>query len=375
MNVGIFLTIEIIVKTSLYFVLALLGTLAVNERDSRKVVTNGGNFHNIVIAICMSLLYCLYSLLSASSYNISDRERYGIRFENNKMETWTVGLRFIGENLRKITTNKIVLYIFVAFVSTYLLFYTISSVKEKKSIAVYMILMSHVELFAFYAFKQALSMAFINLAFKEYIENKKFRCIGFILLGVLFHEAAYIMIPVFLLLLFTKNNKSKFGFSMLIIVIIITFPISSIIIVKGINSYFPTLYIELVKNNYLNSLGGIGTSLSVATIVKGIPIYLIAIFSVYFRRELVNKIERYDDYMCLSIIAATIYFSSLYMYWMVRFSFYFYFIIFIYWSNISDRIRKYDNKQQTLCNSFVVGSLTFFTLRFLYITYQNFGGF
>lgn len=371
---NIMILTENILKTGLYLFIVTFIYLynADYERNHLSLKFN----YKVMFSLLVSILYCLYSIfICESHHHISDRTRYALRFESNRIDTWTTGLQFIGNFLLKYSNNRYVLFFVICFISIYLIMYSMLSSNIKKSSAIYMLLISEIAMYPFFAFKQAISIAFSTLAFNSVFERKKIKCIVFIVLAILFHEAAFILIPIFVFLLFSKEkSKSIFIFLPTLLFFTLFFSKISPYFISFFRNNIPILYDELFKNGYLTN-DTIFSESNFLTIVKGLPIYFITLFSLNERNKLKDKIYRYDNYLLLCIFASCMHLSAFHMYWMVRFAFYFYFPIFIYWSRIMDEFIKIDFRKRNFYNLSVIFSLTFFNLRYLYLTYRNFGGF
>ena len=107
--------------------------------------------------------------------------------------------------------------------------------------------------------------------------------------------------------------------------------------------------------------------------LKGIPFYIITLVGWIKRRELIDEINNYDNYLFLSGVISFIYIASVYNSWVNRLAYFFYLPVAIFFVKMMRYVSNINNYR--IINASVIGINALFTLRFVVLIYMNYGGF
>lgn len=224
-------------------------------------------------------------------------------------------------------------------------------------------------LYGFYALKQAMSLAFMNLALTKYFQDKKIFAIGFLVVAILFHEAAWIVVPCFALAKFCDGHKSRQTFILVcMIALAVLFPLISNVFVS-IFGHIPGMEKQL--SQYVDESGSILIDINMLTVVKSLPYYIITIVAILYREKFKDKIENYDFLLMLSVFCSAFSILSMYMYWMFRFALYFYVPCFILATQI---VLQLQGRNRKIFKVAVVGTLLVLMVKLLIQYYFIYGG-
>lgn len=362
----------------LSFILYKIAVYCEKHTKSLAIVFNKRKIFNIrkkrSLHLFFIIVFCflegIYAIICGpQGVYIADRAFYAKRFS---LDIFTpassVGLYYIQSFLRELTDNPDVLFFVVG--ALYLLVTCIVYNKAQTDATVWILIgASQYLLFGCYQLKQALASAFVAMSIIFFQRDNKIFCFFCLVIAILFHEVAWVMVPIYFILYNEKSKIIKFvGYSALILSILgfnymSNYAISIATgIIPGMSSQL-ALYVDsaqelIVDNNFM-------------TICKGLPFYLITIEGIVYRRELKNIIPKYDACLFLSCFVSTMYFLSAFMYWMWRFGELVYLPVFIFASQL---YQKSNNKNAKIVFYLIIVLLALFTYRKLFISYFTYGG-
>ncbi len=364
------------IKIIIYFLFAfsMYFVVEISNKNHKNVVQNKLiSSKNISISsiFFLSLLYGLYSIIVSSYSSISDRWNFAFRFSNNFEYPWTVGLNLLAKILHLFTEDPRILFFGVSFVTLFVVLVAYNKFSYKYPLAVLLMGVSLFNTYSFYLLKQAPSIAFGSLALAYLFNKNRIKALISLVVSILFHEAAFILIPLFLVL----EGAKKRGFRVIeyafLIIIILFFSSISSIGIRYIYRFSPYLTEQVL--GYTNSKGDLQITSNLQSWVKFSPYYFITFLAFFKRSSLHNKIKNFDKFLVLSVFTSALSILSIYMYWMFRFAIYGYFPMFIYFSQIVQFERKSFDKVFMLCIMFLL--LVLLTSRFLYQIFIIAGGF
>lgn len=330
---------------------------------------------DIVLIIIFAIIFGYYGIISGSNPPSGDRLNYGFRFENVKYEEFTknnsIGLYIIEHFLHYFTFDMNALFFTIPalyFILNMISFYIND---DADALSILLIHLCIYGILGFFMFKQCFSLAFISISVPLFNKKNYIKSLIAIVIGIIFHEATWIVIPVFLACIFSNKSKIKSLFVYLILIISTLFfqQISKTIV--GIFNHIPGMDIQI--SGYLNEEGQINSNLNYFTALKGFPFYLITIYALIFKETLKEKILYFNNYLIMSFFVSITSFLSYYMYWMYRFGEFFYFPVIIFGTLI---YKSLDNKQNKKIFIFLLtGSLMFLQLKLFGQYFLNYGGF
>lgn len=336
------LYISYIAKIIIYFIFSIVLYKYLKKREKK----NKKKKISFIAIIVFGFLFGLYGIICGPIPYTADRLNYALRFSNdiylNFIKSNSIGLYFIYNFLHFFSYDPNLLFFFMGFIYFVLTMYAYNIEKESSPLGMLLLLLSTYGLFGFYMYKQAIAIVCIVIAFHHLKENKTFRCALFILFATLFHESAWISIPLFILLRINPNSKIKTSlFFIIILFLVLFFNSISSSIVKFFN-FIPGIDTQLL--NYLNADGGIKVSNNYLTALKAIPFYIILLYGFIKNNNLKNKIENYNIKMILTIFVCSTSILSIYNYWLWRFGAFFYFPVLMFsveiYQNMSNKKEK-----------------------------------
>ncbi|WP_313608488.1 EpsG family protein [Dysgonomonas sp.] len=158
--------------------------------------------------------FWIYSSIVIISYSLIKGLRYGrgpdylwykLQYENMDLaEKKELGFRFVNEILSALDIpyyGAFILYSFVLIVAVMML------LKNYREIAMYALPIFFIVTGSYWAtaaIRQYLAMAFILIAFLYLMKDHIWKCLGFMLIGILIHTASFIFLPFFLLFYYIK---------------------------------------------------------------------------------------------------------------------------------------------------------------------------
>ena len=255
---------------------------------------------------------------------LSDRERYSFSFiYRYPMYFGSIdalfkagtepGFVLLCRIFSSFTQNMSWLYFFTVFISSIINLYVISKI-TKHFISVTVLTL--ISMFAFqstFLIRQSLAVAFINLAMLEYLNKKRWHCIFYTVIAYMFHSTAIIMIPIFLLFFVIKSRRMYLIFPVIFLIMILNL---NTILIHVLELPYIGQYIQLEGLEY--STEGIYA----ASMLKGIPYYMITFLYLIYRKKL-KKLTAYADiFITASILNTMSWLLTAYMYWFYRIGWY-----------------------------------------------------
>lgn len=325
----------------LFFVLALF-LYARYKYKSDKTAKFGW-----VAFFVFAVLFGIYSVICGPEGTEGDRYNYAVRFENINQAKYvlkdSLGLYAVESVLHLFTTNSNVLFFVISIMYFCINIYCYKKTKEATPFYLLLLFLSPFGLYGFYWLKQAPSLAFANLAYTKYLQEKKIPSVIFLIVAILFHESALIVLPCFLLAKHFGNTKAKRrAVCSTLLVIIVLFPLLSNLAVNVLGN-IPWLESQL--SNYVDASGSMVIDTNYFTAFKALPFYIITFAGFLFRSSVKDKIKHYDILLMLSVFCSALSLMSVYMYWMFRFATYFYVPCFILAAELYQNL-KYSNNRK-----------------------------
>lgn len=332
--------------------------------------------------ITLSLLFGLYAIWCAKHPYYSDRLNYAFRFEDLNgthdyfVRSESLGLYALEQILHLFTYNAEVLFFVVAFFFMLIVLIAYKKSKNSSPFSLLFLMLTIFPTFGLYAIKQAMAMALLSLGYALYTEENRSKkaflgSVVCLILAILFHESAWIAIPILIVIKLMKNKYIKGLFFTAMAIGVIFFKQLSKIMVDVATRLVPSLKSQLTI--YIDSDGGITSMGSgMVTALKGLPFYYVLAAGVKNRKKIKPIFEKYDSYLFLTLfVSATIILSG-YMYWMFRFGLLFYMPVcdfaFIIYKNMDSR------KSKAMFMFFVIGVSLFFSIRLMSQYYFLYGG-
>ena len=327
------------------------------------------------ISFIWAVLFCLCEgaytyLCGEKGQYIFDRAFYAIRFSLGIFtKSSSLGLYYVQKFLQNFTSNPDTLFFVVGFLYLLVTVIAYNNYKEKSPWVWVLICSSQYLLFGCYQLKQAMASAFIGLSMALFTKNKKLWSVIFLAIAITFHEAAWDLVPIYIVIFnYEKKWIRRAGYALLV-VMVFGFQSFSSVIIRYASAIIPGLSDQL--RLYVTEDGNLITENNIMTIFKGIPYYIITFEGVIYRRELKDRILKYDAFLLLSAFVSVTTFLSGFMYWMWRFGELVYLPTFVF------AARMYKEKNDSngrILFWIIVAFMVIFTYRKLFISYFSYGG-
>ena len=316
------MNIEYIIKIFIYLISILLIYLCATVTIKRT-----GHAFSWWQLLTFSFLWGGLSLYLACENGL-DRIRYSSMYLSGRdvSERQSVGLNWEFELFRNLgLSSDMVFFVSSAFTFfLYLLSFHIIKQSTKESVLLFM--MTVAPMWAFAILKQSPSQAFCMLAImlfflstmkEKYYEKLIILLVSFVLIffGIQFHEAAYIVLPIFLLLLFWNIKIIRYVSYFAIMGLLFVFGSLRYELLGYVGSFSEDLAEQSAE--YIES-----DSENILTVFKNLPFFIISIVGFVRRDYLSPLIFNYDRYLALSVVFSVICLMSIYNYWYVRFSYF-----------------------------------------------------
>lgn len=366
------LAITYILKIVYYFAFTILTYSYV--KHNIKTVNGTKKIKKIVLLACLIILIGIYSIICGPEDKIGDRYNYELRFIDDRylpiVKKGSLGLYYIECFLHLFTHKASILFFTIGSLYYIITIFAYKHYKEAIPLVVLLLGMSAYGLYGFYLFKQCIAIALVAISFGLYFQNKKKYSYLFVLLATMFHESAWIMIPIYIML--SINTKKAIYriimYASFLFIVVFYKQINSEII--KIFSFIPNISSQM--KDYLDESGNMIIDYNFLTIFKGFPYYLITFHALVNKKVFKDKIDNYDKYLTLCIICCLLTVLSLYMYWMWRFAAFCYFPIFVFAANMYKNDTNHDRKAIYLF--LLVSSLFALNLKLLIQYYFIYGG-
>ena len=285
---------------------------------------NRGKKLPFLVIIFFSLILGYYAIIVGNPVLSSDREAYYVRYlYDYSLLDASIGLDFLFTYFRKISYDSNFLWFIFQFIYIALTLTFCRYSRLVSSRALLLLFLSQYPLFGFYALKQSICNAFSIGALLIYFSCDK-QSLS-VMLAICFHEAGFMLIPIFIALKLWETPIFRRLGTWFIIFVVILFPLVQGFIFSGILNQAGFLASQI--DRYVDgseNLSGFMTTL------KGIHFYIITYVGFKYRNVVNFKIENYDKFLFLSLYcSATIMVSSV-MYWYFRFSMLASLLVFIF---------------------------------------------
>lgn len=313
-------------------------------------------------SISLSLSIGYYAIICSTFSYGYDRQNYAIRFAYNYPSPWTLGLNTLAEALHFFTYDPAFLFFSISFLCVWVTLLAYKNFDDVEPSALLLLGLSQYFIYSFYLLKQAPSIAFASLSISMLLKNKYLIAIILLAISISFHESAYILIPLFIVLIGAKRQWIRISEYIILIGSIVFFVPLSSIFTSILSVYMPDLFSQ--TQGYLSPQGRIENENNFYTIFKGLPYYIITAYGLLRRRNLKDKIKHYDNYLVLCVFTSSMILMSIYMYWMFRFAAYCYFPVFVFMS----LILREDNKRQSAYLTYLVVAFLLFIFTFRYLS-------
>ena len=345
-----------------------------SEQNQDKIIRTKMTTKMILV---ISLLFVLYNIFVTfiSNRTGGDRGIYALDFYGYRTPA-SEGLTFIIKLVKVFTNNVHWLFYVSTFIPVALTLtaYRISREASPKSLL--FLFATQYILFTLSVLKQAYANVFGVLFIVFLLRNNGKKdliySIACAFLAIWFHHTGYFLIPLFVMIKVKKNSVRNIFFITIMFVAIfflqpILFRIASLA-----RPYAPIVTVKIHQYLRGDVLGSIQTE-GRSTFLKGTPFFMLTLLGFIKRKQLVNQIYNYDNYLFLSITLSLIYLATVYNGWIYRLAYYLYFPAGVFFSEIIKRTRLKSNRQ--ILDIGILGITAMFTLRFLALMFINYGGF
>lgn len=371
----------------LYTVIWIVSCLIVRFHYDRQIALNfgwderdDGYVHTIKMPIVSALVIAgLFTLFNvyATMHSVSmgaDRRNYALNFSGYR-PTPSIGLRYVMDFVHWIGGDLQTLFYITTFVCVFITLMAYRLSKKASPYVFYLLCVTQYFLSTLVHLKQCYASALAVLFFVLMLEynSKKSRlaaivCVAF---ACLFHPTGYLLIPMYIIFAAEKSKRNVALYALLLLIIglfLDRFMLWSAMLLKPA---VPSLASKLLQ--YYGNIRDVTQEGMSYSFLKGVPYYIIVLIGLFKRRDSREKIEHYDDYLIIVGTGAFLYMVSVYNSWFGRFIYFFCFVTFTFFLQL---LKTMESKEDiVLLNTAVQISLIFFTYRFLYLVYEQFGGF
>ena len=376
---------DMIISITCYLITVLLAYFIVVTRykkvyiGQKESVEQGNTDYQrkmtFIMILSIAVLFTLYNVIvtKLNPTVASDRRNYALNFYGYRASP-SAGLSFIINVVRRFSNNVESLYYVCTFIPVLITLIAYRVCKEAMPKALLFLLSTQYIFHTFAGLKQCYANAFATLCIVFAMRNKSVKDTVYSILSIIasiwFHHTGYFLIPVYIMIRLRKNRKSLLLFY-LVMAVLVVFLEPILIRVSSLLSPFAS-----IVSNKINEYFGDAASIQAdggLTIVKGIPFYIITIVGLIKRRQLINVVENYDNYLFVSSIVSFAYIATIYNGWVYRLSYFFYFPVGVFYGILINNISNTGNRR--IIGMFTLGLSFLLTIRFLVLTYMNYGGF
>lgn len=319
----------------------------------------------------ISIILSLYSSYLATSGYLTDTDRYAWSFlyrypayyespEALFNSGTEIGFLLINMLIDSFTNNPYWLFLFVAFITTFINLYTAAKISKSYALLIFLYLVSLYFFYSTFLLRQVLSVAFVNLAYIAYLKDRKFKYFFYCIVALSFHATSIILFLIFFI--FNKVKTAKQYFYLLIISIVVFVAFGSIF-----NTILPKIpYIDKfidIENMNLSTGGG-----SLTSILKGLPFYFITVVAIIRRHKLKQIMYKADFYIVCSLFYSVSWLLTYNMYWFFRMGMYFLLPTLILVPNLFSTIKN--SRKRILYYIIFISTLIIITYRQIFITLQ-----
>lgn len=325
--------------------------------------------------IGIAALFTVYNIVITKMHSTvaSDRANYALNFYGYRTSP-SEGLTFVINVIRHFSDNVEILYYVSTLIPIAITLIAYKVCEDSSPIAFLFLFCTQYLFHTFAGLKQCYANAFACLCIAFALRNKGVKDTVFsilsIMLAIWFHHTGYFLILIYVMLRIKKSRKTLFMF--FVIMTALVFFLEPVLLRASslISPFVPILSSKIrVYFGETASILGEGK----LTLFKGIPYYILTIVGLIKRRQLVDTIENYDNYLFLSSVTSFIYIATIYNGWIYRLSYFFYFPAGVFYGLLMRAMRNMNNRR--IIGVMTLGLSLMLTVRFLILTYVNYGGF
>lgn len=331
---------------------------------------------SIVCCILVSLVYALYNKFNTVPQVMGgDRQNYLQDFNGRSTgyEAFDIFLRIVFE----VTNGDFFSLLYLTtFLCVFVLLVSYKYSRQGTPYALMFYFSTNYVFFTFTGLKQAIAGIFFNLFFLVMLWDSDKRVkdligVFLIMMACSMHVTGYILIPVFFLLKLDFNTEIKrISITAILLALIVLFEPIMLGLSRVLNSAIPMLSTKISEYLGEDSIQSTGT---VATVLRGVPYYMLCFFAISDHHFYASKIKNFDRMFLLAIVASLLSVSTVFSYWLSRAASCLIFpvgLLFGQMFSVSDAPRQ---RQQLLL--FVLLPMLFFTLRSAFLVFSIYGGF
>lgn len=356
--------IEIITYTIIIFVSYWI--LKAQYRKRQYLGTRDGKNLSWIMVVFLALLWVGFNIVITNlNPNMSgDRLNYVANF--NGRQTPSIGLSWIISFVHLVNGDVRAFFYLSTFLCMGITMYAYRINSHITPAVMMLMYLTEYEFLTTSLLKQTFTSAFAVLFFtfllQEHTKKQSVFLVLLIVLACLFHPCGYILIPMYFVINSPKNWKTITIYIIALIVVALFFQPLLRQLAIIINPIAPSLASKILQyfETAVDDIGG-------ASVIKGLPIYIIAILGIYKRKHLKDCVPNYDNYLIVTLTGAFLYLMSMYNVWVYRFIYLFYFSIFVFYTQIIKRL--YLKTNAAILNAVVYTSLAVLQYRFLYLVY------
>lgn len=323
------------------------------------------------VMVVISLLFVFYNyyVTTLTGQYGGDRYNYYMNFIGRR-ESPSLGLTFLMNLMHRFGWNFNTLLYLTTFFCVFFSLVAYRILEFSTPISILLLLGSQYGIYNFYALKQCYANTFAVLALAFMLKEESSRrsdalSIICIILAIYFHDAGFVLIPIYIMGKSASNKKAVAVSVALLIIIMLYFRPIMLGFGRLIDPVIPGIsyHINLYLNDEVNTIGEQGT----LQILKGFPIYIITFWGWINRKYYCETFYDFDRYLFLSFCASLIYILSFYNGWIYRLI---YLIAFPSYLLFGKMMEIENNKfNRIVLKIFVVGGILFLTYRFIYLIY------
>ncbi len=328
----------------------------------------------LFLIVFLGVFEGIYSVICGpENVFLADREYYAIRFARGTYSSASsLGIYYLTFILNKISYNPYVFFFVAGWLFLIITLIAYNESDDSTPLFFGLLCVSQYLMYGCYQIKQSFAIALSGLAIVILLKERKKVLPGLLIaLAIYFHEVAWIMIPIFVVIIFSDKKLVKYSMYLILIVMMLGFRDISRIAVSYISRYIPSLSMQMVQ--YIDETGSIETgNSSILIILKGAPFYWVFIYSLFKRNDLKPQIANFDAYFLITVIISATSLLSAINAWIWRFGELLYIPLFAFICQINDKLESDRDKKTFKYITLVLFAI--FTYRKLLICYFNYGG-
>ncbi|WP_414739265.1 EpsG family protein [Macrococcoides caseolyticum] len=287
-----------------------------------KEQTLKSNFFKFLLSIILSLYSTYYStrfvLPDTLNYDWSFHYRFPPiynSFQKIVESKNEIGFVYLNKLIYILNGDTIHLFFIIALIFNFITISIIFKYTKNYILTLTLFFFSQYYFFSFFSLKQALAISFGILAISNFVEKRYLIYFFYTLIAILFHSTAIILTILFFILLFNYKRKKITPLLIISLISLLFFkPLLNILI-----EIFPIINIYLLEDP--TSIEEFSNNLS--TLFKGIPFYIITIYSLIYKDNIIRLGEFYYIFILCSLFCSVSWLFSINFYWLFRLNWYF----------------------------------------------------